>query len=84
MGFCRWRMALFLLLAGTSMLQAEPAVETVLERLKNPVAVALQPETGVIFIAEGGAGRVVRVVEGQAEEGDHRVALLEGMGEDIS
>jgi len=68
MGACRLIISLLLLLVGASMLRAEPAVETVLEGLKNPVAVALQPETGVIFIAEGGAGRVVRVIEGQAQE----------------
>ncbi len=68
MGICRLVISLLLLFAGTSISRAEPAVETVLEGLKNPVAVALQPETGVIFIAEGGAGRVVRVIDGRARE----------------
>jgi hypothetical protein len=68
MGTRKLILSLSLLVAGGSILLAEPTVETVLEGLKNPVAVALQPETGVIFVAEGGAGRVVRVMEGQAQE----------------
>ena len=56
-----------LLLATRFPLMAEPTVETVLEGLQNPVAVVLQPETEVIFVAESGAGRVIRIVDGKAE-----------------
>lgn len=43
-------------------------VETVLEGLNNPSGVAIQPETGHIFVADSGALRILRVVEGKAEE----------------
>ncbi len=59
--------SLALLISACSLLRAEPTVETVLEGLKNPVAVVLQPETDVIFVAESGAGRVIRIVDGKAE-----------------
>jgi DNA-binding beta-propeller fold protein YncE len=42
--------------------------EVVLEGLNNPTSVAVQPGTGVVFVAESGAQRVIRVVDGQAEE----------------
>ena len=58
---------LSLLLATRSLLMAEPTVETVIQGLQNPVAVVLQPETDVIFVAESGAGRVIRIVDGKAE-----------------
>ncbi len=47
---------------------AEPKVETVVDGLHNPCAVAVQPETGVLFVADSGAGRIVRVVDGQIQE----------------
>lgn len=47
---------------------AEPKVETVLEGLINPCGLAIQPETGVIFVSDSGAGKVLRVVEGKAQE----------------
>ena len=46
---------------------AAPPVETVLEQLNNPCGVAVQPETGHVYVAESGAGRVVRIVEGKAQ-----------------
>ena len=58
-------------LAGLSMstclLAQEPASETLLSGLTNPSGVAVQPETGIVFVADSGTGRVVRVVEGKAE-----------------
>ncbi len=42
-------------------------VETVVGGLTNPCGVAVQPETGVVFISDSGAGRVVRVVDGKLE-----------------
>ena len=46
---------------------AAPPVETVLEELNNPCGVAVQPETGHVYVAESGAGRVVRIVDGKAQ-----------------
>jgi len=45
----------------------EAAVETVVEGLNNPSGVAVQPETGHVFVADSGALRVIRVVDGKAE-----------------
>lgn len=47
---------------------AEPKVTTVLEGLDNPTGIAIQPETGTIFVAESGAGRVIKVVDGKAQD----------------
>ena len=42
--------------------------ETVLEGLDNPSGLAVQPGTGHVFVSDSGAGRVVRVVNGKAED----------------
>jgi len=47
--------------------QDDVAVETVVEGLNNPSGVAVQPETGVVFVADSGALRIVRIVDGKAE-----------------
>jgi hypothetical protein len=46
----------------------EAKVETVLGGLSNPCGVAVQPETGHVFVADSAAGRVIRVVNGKAED----------------
>lgn len=54
---------------GDSASAAEPPrIETVMERLHTPYSVAVQPETGEIFVSESGAGRIVRIVGGQPQE----------------
>lgn len=47
---------------------AEEKIEVVLEGLKNPCGVAVQPETGHVFVSDSAAGRIVRVVDGNAED----------------
>ena len=47
--------------------QDEVVVETVVEGLNNPSGIAIQPETGHVFVADSGALRVIRVVDGKAE-----------------
>ena len=42
--------------------------EVVAENLQNPRGIAIQPETGHVFVAESGALRVVRIVDGESEE----------------
>jgi len=42
--------------------------QIVAENLQNPRSVAIQPETGHLFIAESGALRVVRITKGEPEE----------------
>jgi len=41
---------------------------TVSEGLDRPTAVVVQPQTGRVYVMESGAGRVVRVVDGQRED----------------
>jgi DNA-binding beta-propeller fold protein YncE len=43
-------------------------VETVVGGLSNPCGVAVQPETGHVFVSDSAAGRVVRVVDGKPED----------------
>ncbi len=62
--FCTLLLAAF---SGGS-LQADVKVEKVLEALVNPCGVAVQPETGVVFVSDSGAGRIIRVVDGKAED----------------
>ena len=50
----------------TDSASAEPKVTTVLKGLNNPCGVTIQPETGVIFVSDSGAGKVVKVVDGKA------------------
>ncbi|MGY8770315.1 MAG: hypothetical protein ACKVH8_18005 [Pirellulales bacterium] len=52
----------------TSPLLAEIQPETVLENLSNPAGVAVQPNTGHVFVSDSAAGRVIRVVDGKLEE----------------
>lgn len=60
--------ALLLVTFSTTSLWADVKVETVLETLINPSGVAVQPETGVVFVSDSGAGRVIRVVDGKAQD----------------
>lgn len=64
---CCIALVLSLCLASTSKSQ-QVTLETVLDNLDNPCGVAVQPDTGHVFVAEGGAGRIVRVVDGKLEE----------------
>ncbi len=41
---------------------------TVLSGLDNPTGVAIQPETGHVFVADSAAGKVIRLVDGKAED----------------
>jgi hypothetical protein len=51
-----------------SAVRAEVKQEMVIEGLNNPCGVAIQPETGHVFIADSGALRVVRVVDGKIQD----------------
>lgn len=59
MKVARWWLLLVLLTAPLT--AAEPKIETMLEGLTNPCGVAIQPETGIVFVSDSGAGRIVRV-----------------------
>lgn len=47
--------------------EAGRIVTTVVEGLNNPTSVVMQPETGIVFVADSGNGQVVRIVNGKAE-----------------
>ncbi len=55
-----------LVFVGAAMGQVKGEPETILEGLDNPCGVAIQPETGDLFVADSGAVRIVRVVDGKA------------------
>lgn len=46
----------------------ETKVETVLGGLSNPCGLAVQPDTGHVFVSDSAAGKVIRVVDGKAED----------------
>src|SRR5690349_7763885 len=67
------RLSLFAAIAlaaifSTAALAADAKVETVYEGLNNPCGIAIQPETGHIFVADSGNLKVVRIVGGKAED----------------
>lgn len=48
----------------------------VVDGLNNPTGIAIQPETGDVFVAESGAQQVVRIVDGKAKP------VIVGFGKD--
>ena len=42
-------------------------VDTVVSDLVNPCGIAIQPETGVVFVSDSGAKRIIKIVDGKAE-----------------
>lgn len=42
-------------------------VDTILSDLDNPAGIAIQPETGVVFVSDSGAKRIVKVTDGKVE-----------------
>ena len=58
-----------LIAIATSATRAQEAVvDVVLDGLNNPSGIAIQPETGHVFVADSGALRIIRVVNGKAED----------------
>lgn len=58
--------AAMMLSLGTA--QAEEKITVVLEGLHNPTGIAKQPGTGHLFVADSGAGKVIRIVDGKAQD----------------
>lgn len=54
--------------ATTSSFGQDATFETVLEGLNNPSGIAIQPGTNHVFVADSGAQRVIRVIDGKVEE----------------
>ncbi|MFY7969351.1 MAG: hypothetical protein ACOVNV_09685, partial [Pirellulaceae bacterium] len=44
-----------------------PAMSVLVDGLDNPSGIAVQPETGIVFVSDSGAGRIVRIVNGAPE-----------------
>lgn len=42
-------------------------VDTVVSDLDNPCGIAIQPETGIVFVSDSGASKIIKVVDGKAE-----------------
>ena len=58
-----------LLFAGVGQANGQEVFpEVVVEGLNNPSGVAIQPNTGHVFVSDSGAGRVVRVIDGKVED----------------
>jgi hypothetical protein len=56
------------LFASYSFVDAQDAIpEVVVSGLSNPNGVAVQPNTGHVFVADSGAQRIVRIVDGKLE-----------------
>lgn len=56
-----------LLLCAPAVAQDGLKVETVLSELNNPSGIAIQPETGTVFVSDSGALRIIKVADGKAE-----------------
>ena len=48
--------------------RGETKADTVLGGLSNPSGLAVQPETGHVFVSDSAAGKIIRVVDGKAED----------------
>ncbi|MEM7457032.1 MAG: hypothetical protein AAF456_22005 [Planctomycetota bacterium] len=48
--------------------EGQVKVEVLADGLNQPYAVAVNPDSGTVFVSDSGAGRVVRVVDGAIEE----------------
>ncbi len=64
------RMCLFwsVVAVSQSLFAEELKPETVFDGLAQPCGVVVQSQTGHVFVAESGKGRVVRIVDGKLEE----------------
>lgn len=60
--------AVVAMLFSFASVRAEEKITVVLEGLHNPTGLAKQPGTGHIFVADSGAGKVIRIVDGKAQD----------------
>ena len=65
--FYRGLMVLLLVYLCPYPLLADTAPKVVVEKLADPSGIAIQPETGHIFVAESRLGRILRIVDGQPQ-----------------
>jgi len=64
--FAESLLAVLLLVEATAGTAA--TVQTVVGGLQGPSGLAIQPETGHVFVAESGRGRILRIVDGKPQE----------------
>ncbi len=60
--------AVVLVALAISPVRAETKADAVLGALSNPTGLAVQPETGHVFVSDSAAGKIIRVVDGKAED----------------
>lgn len=53
---------------GLVVVAEDAKFESVLGGLSNPCGIAVQPETGHVFVSDSATGRVIRIVEGKAQD----------------
>ena len=70
-------LAFLSLTVAANIASAEVKTETIVSGLNNPCGVAIQPETGHVFVSDSGAGKIIRIVNGKAED------VVVGSGKDI-
>jgi hypothetical protein len=63
-----WICTLGLLALSTAAVAQDVKFETVLDGLDNPCGVAVHPKTGTVYVADSGAGKVIRIVKGKPED----------------
>ena len=63
-----WFVACLVVCCCSNVWSADPEATVVVDGLNNPCGIAVQPETGHIFVADSGAGRVIRIVEGKSQD----------------
>ncbi len=61
-------LAISFLFAGSQVGAQDAIPEVVVQGLNNPSGVAIQPNTGHVFVSDSGSGRVVRVIDGKIED----------------
>ncbi|MCC9604632.1 hypothetical protein LOC68_27055 [Blastopirellula sp. JC732] len=62
----KYLLPLACLLSAAALLRADVETEVVIEGLANPTGVAVEQESGDVYIAESAAGRVARIEDGKA------------------
>ncbi|MEQ1904867.1 MAG: hypothetical protein ABL888_11835, partial [Pirellulaceae bacterium] len=57
--------ALFVFFCYSNDVCGQSSIETqvIVDNLLAPCGIAIQPETGVVFVADSGNGRIIRIVE---------------------
>ena len=79
LGLCTRAVAFGLIVAGMVYGQdRQPRV--ILANLDRPCGVAIHPESGELYMSEGGAGRIIRVVDYEDESAEQSV-VIEGFGQ---